>query len=164
MAKKTDTKKADTSPTDEEAPSDGKKKGGKKKLTLVAVAVIVLGGGAFAYMNMSKKPAASASGGPPTTVRGNLLEETSLTVNLRDNHYLQFTVALQIAPGQDQKILVTDQAVVLDILNTQAAAMSEPRLLEPTGPAKLKANILAALNQEWPGLVQAVYFEQFTMQ
>lgn len=144
--------------------SEGKKKSSKKKLMIVAFLVIVLGGGGFVYMNMGKKPAASASGGPPTTVEGQLLEETSLTVNLRDNHYLQFTAALQLGPGQSQKILVTDQPVVLDILNTQAAAMTEPQLLQPSGPTKLKTNILAALNQEWPGLVKAIYFEQFTMQ
>jgi hypothetical protein len=28
----------------------------------------------------------------------------------------------------------------------------------------LKADMLQALNREWPGLVQAVYFEQFVMQ
>lgn len=148
-----------------ESPSEGEspKKKGKKKLLVVPLLIVVLAGGYF-YMGMSKKPTASASGGPPTTVGGTLVEEQSLTVNLRDNHYLQFTVALQVAAGQSAKILATDQAVVLDILNTQAAAMTETELLAPGGPARLKSDIVKAIDQEWPGLVTAVYFEQFTMQ
>jgi flagellar basal body-associated protein FliL len=143
---------------------EGEKKKKGKKLFVVPVLIIVLAGGAYFYMGMSKKPAAGAAGGPPTTVGGTLVEETSLTVNLRDNHYLQFTAALEVASKGSSKILATDQAVVLDILNTQAGAMTEPELLKAGGPAELKANIMKAINQEWPGLVTAVYFEQFTMQ
>jgi flagellar basal body-associated protein FliL len=145
------------------ATEDSPKKKSKKKLLVVPLLVIVLAGGYY-YMGKAKKPVASASGGPPTTVKGALVEEQSLTVNLRDNHYLQFTAALQVAPGAPSKILTTDQAVVLDILNAQAGAMTEPQLLAPGGAARLKANIVRALDQEWPGMVSAVYFEQFTMQ
>jgi hypothetical protein len=42
--------------------------------------------------------------------------------------------------------------------------MTETQLLQPGGPAKLKANIVRALGQDWPGLIVAVFFEQFTMQ
>lgn len=157
MAKKTTTKQA-------EGQEEGAKKKSKKKLMVVPLLIIVLAGGAYFYMGMGKKPAASASGGPPTTVGGTLTVEQSLTVNLRDGHYLQFTVALQVAPKEDAEILTTDQAVVLDILNTQASAMTEPELLAAGGPARLKADIVRAMDQEWPGLITAVYFEQFTMQ
>jgi len=154
-------KKAKAKPEGEGA--EGKKKS-KKKLVIVAVLLVVLCGGGYVYMGMSKKPVAGASGGPPTTLTGTLIEETSLTVNLRDGHYLQFTAALDVAAGQSATILATDDAVVLDILNAQAAAMTEPELLAPGGKAKLKAGMVAALNQEWPGLISSVYFEQFTMQ
>jgi hypothetical protein len=53
---------------------------------------------------------------------------------------------------------------VLDILNDQAGAMTETQLLQAGGPAKLKANIVRALDQDWPGLVVGVFFEQFVMQ
>jgi len=137
---------------------------GKRKLLLVGL-VVVLGVAGAGYMTMAKHAKHGAgNGGPTTTAAGPLTEETSLTVNLRDSHYLEFTVAIQTAPGKSDKVLTTDQPIVLDILNTQAEAMTEPELLTARGPARLKADIVAALNQEWPGLVQAVYFEQFVMQ
>jgi len=140
----------------------GGKKKGKKKLFIVLLLVVVGVAGA-GYMTMMKKPPAGKDG-PTTTARGPLTEEASLTVNLRDNHYLEFTAALQTYPGKSDKILTTDQAIVLDILNSQAEAMTEGQLLQPNGPARLKAEIIRALSQEFPGLVQAVYFEQFVMQ
>ncbi|HMK96746.1 MAG TPA: flagellar basal body-associated FliL family protein [Acidimicrobiales bacterium] len=140
----------------------GGKKKGKKKLFIVLLLVVVGVAGA-GYMTMMKKPPAD-KGGPTTTAGGPLTEEASLTVNLRDNHYLEFTAALQTYRGQSDKVLTTDQAIVLDILNAQAEAMTEGQLLQPNGPARLKADIIRALNQEFPGLVQAVYFEQFVMQ
>ena len=156
MAKKKEKVKAEGEAT------EGKKKS-KKKLVIVAVLILVLGGG-YVYMGMGKKPAASGSGGPPTTVAGTQIAESSLTVNLRDSHYLQFTVDFNVAVGQSATILATDDGVVLDILNTQAGAMTEAELLAPGGKAKLKANIVSAMNKEWPGLISAVFFEQFTMQ
>src|SRR5579863_4293677 len=111
----------------------------KKKLPLIVAVIVVIGAGGFGYMTMTKKAAASAKGGPTTTVAGQILEETALTVNLKDNHYLQFTAALECAPGKSYAILVTDQPIVLDILNRQAGAMSEAQLLQPGGTATLKA-------------------------
>ncbi|HTW08349.1 MAG TPA: flagellar basal body-associated FliL family protein [Acidimicrobiales bacterium] len=160
MAKTAPSAKATETDADGAQPQ---KKKGKKKLLLVMLLVIVLGVGGFGYMTMTKKPVA-AKGGPTTTAGGPLTEEASLTVNLRDGHYLEFTVAIQTVPGKSDGVLTTDQAIVLDILNTQGAAMTETTLLAPNGEATLKANIVRALNQEWPGLVQAVYFEQFVMQ
>ena len=149
------------------APAEGadgaEPKKGKKKLVLVLL-VVVIGVAGFGYMTMTKKPPASAQGGPTTTAGGPLTDEASLTVNLRDRHYLEFTVAIQTFPGKSDAVLTSDQAIVLDILNAQAAAETESQLLLADGPDKLKAAIVSALNQEWPGLVQAIYFEQFVMQ
>jgi flagellar basal body-associated protein FliL len=155
MAKK---KKPDT---DAEAP-----KKGKKKIVKVLVVLIVLGVGGFAYKTMTKKPVvvAAVPGQPTTTAGGPITDEQSLTVNLRDNHYLEFTAGIQVAMGKSPTILATDQAIVLDILNTQAEAMTETELLKASGPAILKANLIRSLNRQWPGLVIAIYFEQFTMQ
>jgi flagellar basal body-associated protein FliL len=152
--------------TKEEVPAEGAepKKKSKKKLVLVFLVVVVLGVGGFGYMKMSKKPPVAVKGAPTTTAGGPITEEASLTVNLRDNHYLEFTAGIQTVPGQSDAVLTTDQPIVLDILNTQAESMTQTQLLMPNGPAKLKAGMVQALNQEWPGLVQAVYFEQFVMQ
>jgi flagellar basal body-associated protein FliL len=136
----------------------------KKKLPLIVAVIVVIGAGGFGYMTMTKKASAAAKGGPTTTVAGQILEETALTVNLKDDHYLQFTAALECAPGKSYAVLAADQPIVLDILNNQAEAMTETELLQPGGPAKLKANIVRALGQDWPGLVTAVFFEQFVMQ
>jgi flagellar basal body-associated protein FliL len=160
MAKKPKT--PESAPAEDATPETKKK--GKKKLLVIVATLVVVCAGAYAYMSMSKKANSAAAAGPTTTAGGPIVEENALTVNLRDNHYLQFTVAIQVNPGKSDKVLTTDQAVVLDILNTQAGGMTEAALLKPGGPARLKANIAAALNNEWPDLVQAVYFEQFVMQ
>jgi flagellar protein FliL len=151
-------KKKTAAETEEGAPKKS------KKLLFVVALVVILGVGGFGYMTMTKKASATAKTGPTTTVPGQILEESSLTVNLRDNHYLQFTAALEVAPGKSYSVLVTDQPIVLDILNTQAEAMTETQLLQPGGAAQLKANIVRALGQDWPGLVVGVFFEQFVMQ
>ena len=151
-------------PAAEGAEGAAPKKKGKKKLVLVFLLVVVIGVGGFGYMTMTKKPAVAVKGGPTTTAGGPITEESSLTVNLRDNHYLEFTAAIQTFPGKSDGVLTTDQPIVLDILNSQAEAMTETQLLMANGPARLKANMVMALNQEWPGLVQAIYFEQFVMQ
>jgi flagellar basal body-associated protein FliL len=139
-------------------------KGKKKKLPMIVALIVVLGAGGFGYMTMTKKASAAVKGAPTTTVAGQILEESSLTVNLRDNHYLQFTAALECAPGKSYSVLATDQPIVLDILNDQAGDMTETQLLQPGGPARLKASIVRALGQDWPGLVVGVFFEQFVMQ
>ncbi len=150
----------DAPPEETEAAAPKK---GKKKL-LVVLLVVVIGVAGFGYMTVTKKPPATSKGGPTTTAGGPLTDEASLTVNLRDNHYLEFTVAIQTYPGKSDAVLTSDQAIVLDILNSQAGAMTETQLLVANGPARLKAAIVRALNQEWPGLVEAIYFEQFVMQ
>jgi flagellar basal body-associated protein FliL len=147
-----------------EQPEEPIKKKGKKKLIVVAaLIVVVVIGGAYGFKTMTKHKAAATTG-PTTTVGGPITVEDSLTVNLRDDHYLEFTAAIQTAPGKSIKVLTTDQPIVLDILNTQAEAMTETQLLAPGGDAKLKADIVAAMNDRWPGLVQNVYFNQFVMQ
>jgi flagellar basal body-associated protein FliL len=155
-------KKKKTAPEAEGAEGT-KKKSKKKKIMIVLLLVVVLGGG-YEYMGMSKKAAAAGPGGPPTTVPGTLIEESSQTVNLRDGHYLEFTAALEVAKGGTATILATDSPVLLNILDSQCEAMTEPQLLVPAGEAKLKSNVMKALDQEWPGLITAVYFEQFVMQ
>ncbi len=158
MANKT---KSGGKKTDEGAAE--KPKHGKRTLLLVLLPVLVVG--AFGYKTMTKKPPATADkGGPTTTVAGPTLEETSLTVNLRDGHYLEFTTALQVAAGKKYTALSSNQPIVLDVLNTQAETTTEAQLLSPGGVALLKSNIMRALDRDWPGLVVNVFFEQFVMQ
>jgi flagellar basal body-associated protein FliL len=142
---------------------EAKPKKGKKKLLIALVPVIAVA--AFGYMTLTKKPAsATVKAGPTTTVAGPILEETALTVNLRDSHYLQFTAALQVAAGKTYTALSNQQAIVLDILNSQAERFTEAQLIVPGGVARLKGDIIHALDQDWPGLVVNVFFEQFVMQ
>jgi flagellar protein FliL len=137
---------------------EGGKKKSKKKLIIIILAVLVVGGAG--YMKMHKKPAGKAG----AAAVGPITVESSLTVNLRGGHYLQFTAGIQTSKGQSDKILTTDQAIVLDVLNAEAGNMTEAQLLQPDGPAHLKTAIVGALNHDWPGLVERVYFEQFVMQ
>jgi flagellar basal body-associated protein FliL len=146
-----------------EKDAEAKPKHGKRTLLLVLLPVLLLG--AFGYKTMTKKPPVAADkGGPTTTVAGPTLEETSLTVNLRDGHYLEFTAALQVEAGKKYTLLANNQPIVLDILNTQAEQTTEAQLLLPGGVAALKHSIIHALDQDWPGLVVNVFFEQFVMQ
>jgi len=148
---------AKKSKTTKDQEEGGKKKGKKKLLIIILLVVVVAGAG---YMKMHKKPAhhVGAAGLGPITV------ENSLTVNLQGGHYLQFTAGIQTFPDKSDKILTTDQAIVLDVLNAEAEDMTEPQLLQAGGPQRLKEAIVGALNHDWPGLVEAVYFEQFVMQ
>jgi flagellar FliL protein len=156
-------KKTKPGAQDAEAGATDKAKGGKRKLLLVLLPVLVVG--AFGYKTMTKKPSAAVDkGGPTTTVAGPTLEETSLTVNLRDGHYLEFTAALQVAAGKKYTVLANNQPIVLDILNSQAEDTTEAQLLMTGGVTTLKTNIIRALDRDWPGLVVNVFFEQFVMQ
>ena len=154
---------AKSKPEDDAKKGEESPKKSKKKLVIVLVPVIALA--AFGYMTLTKKPAsATVKAGPTTTAAGPILEESALTVNLRDSHYLQFTAALQVAVGKTYTPLSNSQAIVLDILNAQAGKFTESQLLAPGGAAQLKGDIIHALDQDWPGLVVNVFFEQFVMQ
>ncbi len=150
-------KPADTAAEAEGTKAKPKRKS-KKKLVLVLL-VVVVGVAGFGYKAMAKKPAGKA---PPAS--GPVVVENSLTVNLRDGHYLQFTAALQLAVGSSPKALDNYTPRVMDILIAQASGFTEGALLAPGGRHALKSDILSALNQFWPGIVVAVYFEQFVMQ
>ena len=148
---------------DAEKGAGDKPKHGKRRLLVVLLPVLLVG--AFGYKTMTKKPPVTTDkGGPTTTVAGPTLEETSLTVNLRDGHYLEFTAALQVAAGKKYTLLSANQPIVLDILNTQTEQTTEAQLLLPGGVQALKKSIIRALDQDWPGLVVNVFFEQFVMQ
>src|ERR1700678_3185552 len=108
MAKKKPTPEAET-----EGGAAPKKS--KKKLMVVAL-IVILGAGAFGYMTMTKKAVAAGKGAPTTTVPGWILEKRPLTANLRENHSLQFTAALEVATGKTYTVFVTAQPIVLDIL------------------------------------------------
>ena len=69
-----------------------------------------------------------------------------------------------MATGKKYTLLANNQPIVLDILNTQAEQTTEAQLLLPGGVAALKKSIIHALDQDWPGLVVNVFFEQFVMQ
>ena len=155
-------KKTKPGAPDAEKGAADKPKHGKRTLLLVLVPVLLVG--AFGYKTITKKPPAVVKGSPTTTVAGPTLEETSLTVNLRDGHYLEFTAALQVAVGKKYTVLANNQPIVLDILNTQAEQSTEAQLLMPGGVTALKKSIIGALDKDWPGLVVNVFFEQFVMQ
>jgi flagellar basal body-associated protein FliL len=142
------------------APAGGTKgKGKSKKKLFIILLVVVIGVAGFGYKTMAKKPP-----GKPPPVTGPVVVESSLTVNLRDGHYLEFTAGLQLAVGRTSTSLNNYTPEIMDILISQASGFTEAGLLAPGGRKALKADILSALNKFWPGAVVAVYFEQFVMQ
>jgi flagellar FliL protein len=155
--------KAPGKPGDKEAGGKKAKKAKKSKKKLIIIVVVVLLVGGLGYKMTAKKPVVVPKG-PVAIAGGPTVVEDSLTVNLRDDHYLQFTPALQFAFGKSAKALNAYTPQVTDILIAEASAMTETELLTAQGPQELKANIIRALDRLWPGLVVAVYFEQFVMQ
>ena len=146
--------------TASEAPDkEGAKPKKSKKKLVILLLVVVIGVAGFGYETMTKKPAGK---GPAPA--GPVVVENSLTVNLRDGHYLQYTAGLQLSLGSSPKALDNYTPQVMDILISQASGFTESGLLAPGGRHALKTDILSAMNKFWPGIVVAVYFEQFVMQ
>lgn len=156
------------------------KKGSKVVLlAIVVVVLLILGGGGYVFMSRRALASSKKSGkpkapevktdAPPVAV----IPLESFVVNLADpdhNSFLRIgiTVALSKAlpKGAAEDAAASPfvpqiRDTVLGVLNTWQSTA----LLAPDGKAKLKAQILAALQQRLPDLgVSDLYFTDFLIQ
>ena len=147
-----------------------KKKSGGKKILVVIAAVLCAGLGAGGWL---WHRSASAQSKPPdadATEVKSVLHLESFVVNLQggsDNGYLRVGIDLglgvsQQGEGQKDKDIV---APLRDTILTVLGSQSVDTLLTPAGKAKLKDQILAAINQRLPEIeCRDVYFTDFLVQ
>lgn len=160
------------------SPEPAKKSSKMVLLAIVVVVLLVLGGGGYMFMSRRALASSKKSGksktpeiktdAPPVAV----IPLESFVVNLADQDHNAFlrigiTVALSKAlpkesEGASESPFVPEiRDTVLGVLNTWQSAA----LLAPDGKAKLKTQLLTALQQRLPELgVSDLYFTDFLIQ
>jgi flagellar basal body-associated protein FliL len=147
---------------------------GKKFAT--AALVLAASGAGIWWGFLRPRDANSANSQPAAAVRS-VLPLESFTVNLADaeeGRFLRATMALAVE-GQlpaitkgDNKPVETglvSMATIRDSMITVLAQCTSDQLLTPDGKAKLKADLLNALNRDVPALrARDVYFTEFLVQ
>ncbi len=151
------------------APAPPKKKSRGKKLLIVVVAVVCVGLGAGGWL---WHRSAAAQGKPQpedATQVKSVLHLDSFVVNLQggsDSGYLRVGIDLGLgtaaAQGENQKDIIAPlRDTILTVLGTE----NVDDLLTPAGKAKLKDQILAAINKRLPEIqCREVYFTDFLVQ
>lgn len=149
-------------------PSPPKKKSRGKALLFVGAAVVCIGlaaGGWFWHLSAAQK---KPQGGDSTEVKS-VLHLDSFVVNLQgnsDSGYLRVGIDLGLGTATEQAenkqdIIAPLRDTILTVLGTQTV----DELLTPTGKAKLKDQILAAINKRLPEIqCRDVYFTDFLVQ
>lgn len=162
-----------TAPTSAEAKPA--KRGGKMKLVIIAVVVVAaIAGGAFWLTHRPKSAhaaeAAPAADAAPTEVKS-VLHLEGFVVNLAGegaNGYLRIGVDLglgvELKEGQLEKGPMPTARLrdaILSVLSTRSVA----ELLTAEGKTKLKADMLASINEKVPEVAcQEIYFTEFLVQ
>jgi len=114
--------------------------------------------------------AAQADGAAPAAPivegMGSVLELDSVTVNLRDGHYLKVGVALQLAEGVDATA-AKDTGLGAKALDMALGALSKHSMAELTPPLardSIKDDLGFHTCQAYEAKVLTVYFTEFVMQ
>jgi len=163
-------------PTSSPAPgrTSSRKSAGRKAAT---AAVLLIGIGFGVWWGFIRTgdggPAEQAQAGPGKTI----LPLESFVVNLADpeeGRFLRATFALgvggqlpTIAKGDNKPVETgaVSMATIRDSMLTVLAQCNSEQLLTPEGKAKLKADLINALNRDVPELrVREVYFTEFLVQ
>ena len=160
-----------TAPTSAEAKPA--KRGGKMKLVIIAVVVVAaIAGGAFWLTHRPKSAhaaeAAPAADAAPTEVKS-VLHLEGFVANLAQgaNGYLRIGVDLDgrrtqrgaVEKGPMPTARLRD--AILSVLSTRSVA----ELLTAEGKTKLKADMLASINEKVPEVAcQEIYFTEFLVQ
>ncbi len=114
---------------------------------------------------------------PEQSTATTVLPLESFTVNLADpeeGHYLRATLALGVegqlpsggkTEGKGPETGAVSMATIRDSILSVLTTCKSEELLTPEGKAKLKADLISALNRDVPALqARAVYFTEFLVQ
>lgn len=146
-----------------------KKKSGGKRLLFVIAAVVCVALGAGGWLWHRSSAAESKQQKADATEVKSVLHLDSFIVNLQgnsDSGYLRVGIDLGLGvpsgQGENQKEIIAPlRDTILTVLGTQTV----DELLTPAGKAKLKDQILAAIQKRLPGIqCQDVYFTDFLVQ
>lgn len=157
-----------SAPPAPQAPAKAKKKSGGKKFLIIIAALVCAGMGAGGWLWHRSSSAKSKPAETDTTEVKSVLHLESFVVNLQgggDNGYLRVGIDLGLGvaqEGEGQKDVV---APLRDTILTVLGSQNVDDLLTPAGKAKLKQQILAAINQHVPEVqCRDVYFTDFLVQ
>lgn len=149
----------------------------KKKLLIPLVVLFVLAGGAYTFAK--PKPVVK-----PPKINGTVyLLPQSFLCNLADGQYAKFSVALILAPGQSDgasaaaaaaadnsnsagDVLGTlpEEAVIRDIITNIVTNQTSSTLVDATGRAHIKQEILQAINSQTDVKTSAVLIPDLAIQ
>jgi flagellar protein FliL len=151
------------------APAPPKKKSRVKTFLIVVAAVVCAGLGAGGWLWHRSEAAQSNPQDAGSTEVKSVLHLDSFVVNLQggsDSGYLRVGIDLGLGTsaeqGENQKDIIAPlRDTILTVLGTQTV----DELLTPAGKAKLKDEILAAINKRLPEIqCHDVYFTDFLVQ
>jgi flagellar protein FliL len=146
-------KQAAPEPHDDAAPEPKKS---KKKLVTILLVVLLAGGASAAFLLKGGSPAAAEAPKP-----GAVLRLDSISLNLADGHYLKVGVALQLVAGVAEP---PDGARALDSTIALLSNQQMDTLLVAKNREQVKAELLKAVEKDYPGEVMDIYFTDFAMQ
>jgi flagellar protein FliL len=156
------------------AKSTSRKSGGRKAAT---VALLLLGIGVGVWWGFLRPRDADLANQAEGASTRTVLPLDSFTVNLADaqeGRFLRATLALGVegqlpvaAKGENKSVETSSvpMATIRDSILTVLSQCTSDQLLTPDGKAKLKADLLNALNRDVPALrAREVYFTEFLVQ
>ncbi|MBZ5659245.1 MAG: flagellar basal body-associated FliL family protein [Acidobacteriia bacterium] len=159
--------------TDAGMPAPRKRSRGKK----AGAAVLLFAAGVGAWWTLLRPRAASSADPAARAATTTVLPLESFTVNLADveeGHFLRATLALGVAgelpsigkgENKGMETSAVSMATIRDSILSVLTTCKSEELLTPEGKAKLKADLIAALNRDVPALgAREVYFTEFLVQ
>jgi flagellar basal body-associated protein FliL len=162
-------------PQPESALEEPPKKSRSASLPIIILALVAIAGGTFWLYSRrhsaQAQPGPDASGDAPAPVKS-VMHLESFTVNLADTEqtaFLRITIELGIGEAAPEGKSGEKNSPVLpkirDVILTVLTTWQSEALLAPDGKAKLKQQLLSALQgqvQEVP--VKEIYFTEFLVQ
>jgi flagellar FliL protein len=131
----------------------------KKMLIIIVLAVVVLGGGgAGAYFMFFKSSGDKAVEAPTPGV---VVPLDSITINLKDGHFLKVSIALQASADAAEE---PEGSKALDLLISQFSNKSVAELSSNEARDEQKKELVEKVKKAYEEEVYDIYFTEFVMQ
>jgi flagellar FliL protein len=147
------TKKVEADKAEE--PAKGKS---KMKLIIIVVLVLAMAGGGYEFMAGGSKKATAE----PKPEPGLVVPLDAQTLNLDGGHFLKLKVAIVAVKGADVKAFDASKAADAQISEFSNRSMAD--ISTEKGREARKAELLKALQKEYPKLIYGLLYTQFVMQ